>query len=34
MKRECIADKGIWTAKKRYMLNVLDEEVLDLMNLN
>ena len=26
MKRECIADKGIWTAKKRYMLNVLDEE--------
>ena len=26
MKRECIADKGIWTAEKRYMLNVLDEE--------
>ena len=26
MKRECIADKGIWTCKKRYMLNVLDEE--------
>ena len=26
MKREVIADKGIWTAKKRYMLNVLDEE--------
>ena len=23
MKREAIADKGIWTAKKRYMLNVL-----------
>ena len=26
MKREVVADKGIWTAKKRYMLNVLDEE--------
>ena len=26
MKREVIADKGIWVAKKRYMLNVLDEE--------
>ena len=26
MKREVIVDKGIWTAKKRYMLNVLDEE--------
>lgn len=26
MERECIADKGIWTAKKRYMLNVLDNE--------
>jgi DNA polymerase elongation subunit (family B) len=26
MKREVIANKGIWTAKKRYMLNVLDEE--------
>jgi DNA polymerase elongation subunit (family B) len=26
MKREVIADKGIWTAKKRYMLNVLDDE--------
>jgi len=23
MKREAIADKGIWTAKKRYMLNVI-----------
>ena len=23
MKRECIADTGIWTAKKRYMLNVV-----------
>jgi len=26
MKREAIANKGIWTAKKRYMLSVLDEE--------
>jgi DNA polymerase elongation subunit (family B) len=26
MKRECIAEKGIWTAKKRYMLNVWDNE--------
>jgi len=26
MKREVIASKGIWTTKKRYMLNVLDEE--------
>jgi len=26
MKRENIADKGIWVAKKRYMLNVFDEE--------
>jgi DNA polymerase elongation subunit (family B) len=26
MKRECIANKGIWTAKKRYMLNVYNEE--------
>jgi len=26
MKREVIADKGIWTAKKRYILNVLDNE--------
>ena len=26
MKREAIADKGIWTAKKRYMLNVYDNE--------
>jgi DNA polymerase elongation subunit (family B) len=26
MKREVIADKGIWTAKKRYMLNVYDSE--------
>jgi DNA polymerase elongation subunit (family B) len=26
MKRECIADRGIWTAKKRYILNVWDEE--------
>lgn len=26
MKREAIADKGIWTAKKRYMLNVYNNE--------
>ncbi len=26
MKREVIANKGIWVAKKRYMLNVLDDE--------
>jgi DNA polymerase elongation subunit (family B) len=26
MKRECIADKAIWTAKKRYILNVRNEE--------
>jgi len=26
MGREVIADKGIWTAKKRYMLNVYDSE--------
>ena len=26
MKREVIADKGIWTAKKRYILNVHDNE--------
>ena len=26
MKREAIADKGFWTAKKRYALNVLDNE--------
>ena len=26
MGREVIADKGIWTAKKRYMLNVCDSE--------
>ena len=26
MKREVIANKGLWTTKKRYMLNVLDEE--------
>ena len=26
MGREIIADKGIWTAKKRYILNVLDNE--------
>jgi len=26
MKRENIADRGIWTAKKRYVMNVLDSE--------
>jgi len=26
MKREAIADRGIWTAKKRYILNVFDNE--------
>jgi DNA polymerase elongation subunit (family B) len=26
MKREAIADKGIWTAKKRYILNVYNDE--------
>jgi hypothetical protein len=26
MKREALADKGIWTAKKRYVLNVWDSE--------
>ena len=26
MKREVIADKGIWTAKKRYILNVHNSE--------
>ena len=26
MDREVIADKGIWTAKKRYILNVIDSE--------
>lgn len=26
MKREALADRGIWTAKKRYMLNVYDNE--------
>ena len=26
MKREVIADRGIWTAKKRYILNVYDSE--------
>ena len=30
MKREVIADKGIWTAKKRYILNVFNEEGLNL----
>lgn len=26
MKRECIANRGIWTAKKRYVLNVYNQE--------
>ena len=26
MKRECISEKGIWTSKKRYILNVWDNE--------
>ena len=26
MSRECIADRGIWTAKKRYILNVINNE--------
>ena len=26
MDRECIADKGVWTAKKRYMMRVYDSE--------
>ncbi len=26
MKRESLADKGIWTAKKRYILNVYNNE--------
>jgi hypothetical protein len=26
MKRECLADKGIWTGKKHYILNVHDNE--------
>ena len=26
MKREALADKGIWTAKKRYILNVYNNE--------
>ena len=26
MKRECLADKGIWTGKKHYLLNVYDNE--------
>ncbi len=30
MKREVIANKGIWTAKKRYILNVLNDEGLTL----
>ena len=30
MKREVIANKGIWTAKKRYILNVFNEEGVDM----
>ena len=30
MKREVIANKGIWTAKKRYILNVFNEEGVEL----
>ena len=30
MKREVIANKGIWTAKKRYILNVYNEEGVDM----
>jgi hypothetical protein len=26
MKRECIAERGVWTAKKRYILSVWDSE--------
>ena len=26
MKRECVSERGIWTAKKRYILNVWDNE--------
>ena len=26
MKRECVAERGIWTAKKRYILSVWDSE--------
>ena len=34
MKRENVADKGIWTAKKRYILNVWDSEgVLSLIHI-
>ena len=34
MKRENIADRGIWTAKKRYILNVWDSEGSDMKILN
>jgi hypothetical protein len=30
MKREVIANKGIWTAKKRYILNVFNEDGINL----
>ena len=34
MKRENIAERGIWTAKKRYILNVWDSEGFVMMNPN
>ena len=34
MKRENIADRGIWTAKKRYILNVWNSEGVHILNLN
>ena len=34
MKRENIADRGIWTAKKRYILNVGTVRVFDMKNPN
>ena len=34
MKREVIVNKGIWTVKKRYILNVFNEEGLNSKNQN
>ena len=34
MKREVIVNKGIWTVKKRYILNVYNEEGVDMKELN
>ena len=34
MKREAMDDKGIWTAKKRYILNVHNSEGVQYQNLN